>query len=254
MEGVQLTIVLSRTSVHVAEVFRSSKEIIRTESKVFDNVNEINVKEVLTNFFSTLNWSDNYEEYTLSWISSTATLVPTRIFEATDAKSVLDLVVGGKIDKNEVDYNRIVEQDIITIYEIPHWVKSFFIIKFPKIALYHAYTVNIRALFASSVFRVTFSIQLYEEHFMLLIAHKNQLVFSNQFDYQSKEDILYYLMFALQQHGLSEEKGTIHATFIDDKSKAVINDLFQLLKDKKIMTKFTVGSMDLAFKNQLSCV
>ena len=254
MDKIQLTIFISRTSVHVAEVLRSTGQVKSSASKLFEAVNETNIKQVLTEFFSTLNWEDHYEEYTLSWVSPTATLVPSRIFEASDAEAILNLIASGTISKQEVDYNRITELDIVNVYQIPLWVKSFFILKFPKIALYHDFTVNIRALFQTSTYRTSVGLHIYTDHFMLLIATKQQLVFANQFEFQSKEDVLYYLMFALQQQGLTEEKGTIHATFLTEEGSELLNELFQTMQDKKLLTKFTQASINFAFKNQLACV
>jgi hypothetical protein len=88
---------------------------------------------------------------------------------------------------------------------------------------------------------------------MLLIANKQQLVFANQFDFQTKEDIAYYLSYSLQPQGLLHEKGTINATALTKEGVAILNDLFQMLNAKKIVPKFTLASTALAFKNQLVC-
>lgn len=249
----QLTFFITRTSVHVAEVLCSNGDIVRTAQQSFDTLNENNSKELLASFIRELNWDESYDEYSLSWVSPTATLVPSRIFDASTPHDILNLVLGDKVSKAEVDYNRLAELDMVNVFTMPNWVKSFFIIKYPKISIYHDYTIRIRSLFKQSTYKPTVGIHLHKNQFMLLIANKQELVLANHFSYQSVEDLVYYLSYALQQQKLIDQKVTIFTTALSEEQLVLLAELKQVLTTGKIIPNTTVASTELAFKNQLIC-
>ena len=67
----------------------------------------------------------------------------------------------------------------------------------------------LRTLFVSPTFRLKIVLVPYADYFLLAIAKENKLMFYAAFDFQTSDDIIYHLMFSLQQNGLLKEDGEL---------------------------------------------
>ncbi|MCT4560841.1 MAG: DUF3822 family protein [Crocinitomicaceae bacterium] len=153
--------------------------------------------------FRTMDW----DEYSLSWFSEKSTLLPYNLFGITDTTKAFQLSFGTRVDENDIDFNRIPEYTVVNLFEIPLWVKSFFISRFPRMTIQHAGSHAIRGVFTKGAFGLKLLILPFKEHFMLMAVKNNDLQFYNIFDCQSHEDILYHTAHLVQQLNLKGEKG-----------------------------------------------
>jgi len=250
----QLTIHISRTSVHVAEVLRSNQEIVRSFSyELIENTPE-GYKKKLREIFDEMNLRDDYEEYTMAWGTQKQTLVPLSVFNESSARSIFQLMFGEGTDENMIDFNRLMELSMVSVFEIPDWVKSFFIIRFPQIVFKHEHAMTLRALFQKNTFQRKINISFSDEYVNVSILNKNELGFSNSFDFQTAEDILYHLLFVIEQQGLTNEDGEINFYFVDEKTKVMAEESKKLFEALKATKKIKVNSIDNVLKLQTLCV
>jgi hypothetical protein len=152
---------------------------------------------------------DDYDNITLAWCNERSTIVPNTIFNESSAKDIFQLCFGKDTLTQEIDYNRIAELSVINVYEIPDWIKSFFVIKYPSIVMQHAGSHLVRKSLSENAFYLKASIVCFESYFRLTLVKHNALEFYSSFSYQSAEDIIYHLNFALQQKEMVNEKGKI---------------------------------------------
>ncbi len=170
---------------------------------------------------------DAYEEYILMWYSPTSSLIPMSLLENATPKEVLNYSFSeGKIE-HEVDYNRISELSIINVYEIPFWVKSFFVIRFPRIVLQHLGTGLIRGIFNTSSFKPTIHLILTHQFSLMIYVKHNELKLYNSFEYTNESDLIYYTLNALNQTNSLEDKGMV---ILHPLSQSSINEA-QFLED-----------------------
>lgn len=147
MDNIQLVIHISRTSVQIAEVFRSNQEIIRQfEFELLENSPE-GYKKKLQTIFDQLDLKEEYAEYSMAWATPNQTLIPMGVFNESSSEAIFNLMFGGEIDPKTVDFNRLMELGMVSVYEIPDWVKDFFIRRFPHIIFKHEHAMTLRALF-----------------------------------------------------------------------------------------------------------
>ncbi len=254
MSKKHLTFLITRTSVHVAEVLHSTQEVVRDASYYFSSSLELEIKDELKAFLNNLNWSEEYDEYSLAWFSNNSFLVPMRLFQSSDKKELMKFVVGDKIETSTIDYNRLPELDVVCIYEIPDWVKSIFIIRYPRIAIYHDTTVLLRALSQKPSFQLTINVICYDESITIAMMRHNELKFCNNFEYQSSEDIVYYLLNAIEQLGFKDEKGELLFLNSSEKSRKNVEGCIQVLKKQVQLEylKIIEGSL-FSSLNQLKC-
>lgn len=251
----QICINLSKTSVEIAEVSRSSELVIRKESMHFSDEREIQIKDELKAFLENNNFKKEYDEYSLSWNSKNSSLVPMNVFQESSAEDIYRLSFGDKTSSSTIDYNRIVMENVVNVFDIPLWAKSFFVIQFPRIVIQHDVTHQIHGIFNGPTFKLLMHLSLKQDYFTLTAVHHSKLIFFNSFDYTNNEDILYYVINMIQKKELIGEKGSIVLSGIENKVNSVEEFLtenknrIQEFKKIEILT-----DIDAPFKNQLLCV
>ena len=129
------------------------------------------------------------------------TLVPVNVFNESDKESIFVLSFGRQVQNDEIDYNRLPMQGVVNVFSIPLWVKSFFVMRFPRIVIQHEGTHLIRGVFSGQTFKLKTKLVIHEAHFLLLIVQENNLQFYSSFEWSTLEDIVYYYSFSIQQQG-----------------------------------------------------
>ncbi len=151
----------------------------------------------------------DYNDVTLSYASKESSLVPNNMFAESNAESIFKLCFGKVKEKHSIDFNRISELSIVNIYAISDFVKRFFVIKYPRIIIQHHGTHGLRKILDSETFLLKITLLFHVNYFCMTIVKHNKLEFYSFFDYQNNDDIIYHVLFALQQKELINEKGTI---------------------------------------------
>lgn len=254
MSNTQLTIHISRTSVHVAEVLRSNQEIIRTESLDLHESTPAQYKSKLGEFFVSNNFNKDYDEVTAAWSTPHNALVPLRVYNDTDPKSLYKLLFGEELDLKTIDFNRLMELSMVSVFEIPDWVKSFFVIRYPRITIKHEHALTIRAIFQSSTFDKSIHISLCDDYMNIFLIHHNELKFSNSFEYQTADDILYYSMYVLEQQDWKDEKVKVFGHFVGEDNYKLLTDFEVKLKLVRAKDKTDLQPFSNSLKLQPLCV
>ncbi|MBU2019841.1 MAG: DUF3822 family protein [Bacteroidetes bacterium] len=204
----QLVVHLDRNSVKFQRVV--DNEATDEFHFTFTDKTDFGYKDQLDAFltktdFRTMDW----DEYSLSWYSEKSTLLPYAIFGTTDLTLAFQLSFGKNTDENDIDFNRIPEHTLVNLYEIPMWVKSFFVTRFPRIVIQHVGTHAIRGAFNGGTFGLKITLLPFHNHFLLMAVKNNDLAFYNIYDFQSKEDVYYHLAHLVQQQNWKSDKGTV---------------------------------------------
>ncbi len=254
MAKTHLLFVLSEHSMHAAEM--SDQSVTELGSIVFQGRKDFQYKEQIQAFLAEHRLTEKeYDEYSLSWFNPLSTLVPMNVFGASSAKEVFQACFTKEMISNDVDYNRISELSVVNVFEIPLWVKSFFVIRYPRIVIQHEGTHFLRGIFSNSTFKTGAHIVLHAQHFMLIVVKHNQLLFYNTFESANEDDVLYYLSFSLQQQALTGDAGQLYIYETSDSPagmKNKLSDKVKLLKDLKAFSP--VDTKYLPYKYQQTCV
>ena len=168
------------------------------------------VKEELDSFIAQNSFiSENFDEISLSVATKQSSLVPNNVFAESSANDIYKLCFGECENDNSIDYNRISELSIVNVFSIQDWVIRYFVMKFPTILIQHEGSHSLRAILGSNAFYLKATVILHADFFQMTIVKHNQLEFYSFFDYQNHEDVLYHLLFALQQKEMTDEEGSI---------------------------------------------
>jgi hypothetical protein len=131
------------------------------------------------------------------------TLIPVDLFNHSKAEDIFALNYPKPFES--IDYTRIAELGIVNVYELPTWIKSMFVIKFPRIKLLHPTTVLLKGVFDQPTFRPIIHIHIEKDGFHLFLTDKSKLVYYNRFDQSSIADMVYHILFVLEQKELEQK-------------------------------------------------
>ena len=139
-----------------------------------------------------------------------SSLVPSNLFE--EKLSLEYLKFNSKLLENDFAAHDFIEEiDAVNVY-LPYVnVNNYIIDNFGSFNFYHYSTFLIKKLIKynkeedSSLY-----VNLQEESFQVLIIKKKRLLYYNNFDFNKKEDILYFLLFVIEQNKIDNNKSKLY--------------------------------------------
>jgi hypothetical protein len=182
--------------------------IFKKASNSLTHVKEIDLqsfdRDHVTSVMTDEEFKFDYDSIVLTAGSERNTLIPVDLFNHTKADEVFKLNYPAPIDN--LDYNRIPELGIVNIYEMPLWIKSLFVIKFPRVKIVHPVTVLLKGVFNQPTFSPKIHIYLEGSSFYLIITSKGKLQYYNRFDQAAVADMVYHILFVLEQKEMDQKK------------------------------------------------
>jgi hypothetical protein len=152
---------------------------------------------------------NSYEEYSLCWFGNRSTLLPENLFQEGEKDHFYELCFGKPESDRQIDFDRIPVAQIANVYDLPEWIERYFSSAFPKIIVRHEGSVLVEKLTETKTEELQIILSLHMGHFILAISKSAALVYYATFDYQSADDIVYHLMFTLQQKELVNHTGQL---------------------------------------------
>ncbi len=152
-----------------------------------------------------------------------SSLVPNNLFE--EKLSLEYLKFNSKLLENDFAAHDFIEEiDAVNVY-LPYInVNNYIIDNFGSFNFYHYSTLLIKKLIKYNKEKEScLYVNLQEESFQVLIIKKNKLLYYNNFDFNKKEDILYFLLFVIEQNKIDSNKSKLYLIGkIDLKSDAYL--------------------------------
>ena len=178
-----------------------------------DIINLINDDEVIkSDFFSS----------SVAFVNFPSTLIPNKFFTKPSAKEMLEL---NSKTHEVINTDVLKEIDVHLAYSIPKELDNIATTYFPKAKQKAQQSILIDEF--SKEYNTEPTAYLYlSENTLNIIAFKNEkLIFNNSFNFETKEDILYYTLFAFEQ--LKLDANTINTLLFGDITRD--DDNFKLL-------------------------
>ena len=230
--------------------------LVRTANCAFKTRTSGERKEELDDFLKQeqITLSD-FEHVSIGVVSASSTLVPATLFGESDPKEIFRFCFGEVAEGMELDFNRFAEHSIVNVYSNFDWIKSYFVIRFPRVVIQHTGTHLIRSALNSDTFRAKVGIHLFQNYFLLTIVKHDKLEFYSFFDYTTAEDVVYHSAFVLQQKELTGDTGKIIITSgcgHDENIASALPELFAKIRDLSGYSPEIQA--DFHAKSQLLCV
>ena len=248
-----LSIELSEHGIRTVILENNLAKVVHEE---FTDKQEHRIKEHLKVFFDKTGLrTAHFDEHIVSWSAQKSTLIPSNVFSESNPDALYRLCFGKTQESGTIDYNRIPEHGIVNLFHLPSWVKSFFVLNFPKSIIQHEGTHLLRGILSQNAFRLKASLLVYPGYFLMTLVKENKLLFYSQFDQLSPEDITYHTLFVLQQKELIDEKIRIEICNGVGMDRTICDDVIvHLNKIASLNTTDISYSPELIQKSILLCV
>ena len=163
----------------------------------------------------------------------TSTLIPSEVFNPKESAKFLSF--GFTLPKDYVTAADPIE-DLQThnLYAYPETLRNLILAKWPNAEICHSTTLFLKSLPKSETPVVHINVR--NRDFDMAIM-EDRLLFFNNFKFQTKVDFSYYLLFAMQQHGLSGLETTVNFSGLIQPSSEIIDLCRRYLKDIRFVTK-----------------
>jgi hypothetical protein len=201
MEKTQL--VLEINSVRMSAYRLQHGLLNPVASRSCTNKSDNGYKETLKELVAACGNTDLYDSFSCSYSQEQATLVPMMLFGESKPELILNMTAHQPVPKDEIDYNRLPEWNIVNVYRMPGWIKSALIVKIPRVVIQHELTHVLRFLNTGSTIPLRAQVILQEGHFCLVVRKDGQIAHASYQSYQSAEDLLYHLLYTYQQLEIS---------------------------------------------------
>lgn len=144
-----------------------------------------------------------YRSVFINWIGNHFTLIPSSFYDAEKAREMLEFNVGD-ISSEQILTNDV--NDIKFIYSVPGELKSLLDKTFPNHNFKHIGYSSLKLFFTHFQLKnADIFLNIHEGQTEVLIKKDKKPVLYNMFRTQSDEDILYFLMFSVEQFDLDPQ-------------------------------------------------
>lgn len=189
----------------------ASDEIAEFCSYVFEkavNSPELILEKLQEVFKTEKSLQNDFESVTVIHQNNLSTLVPNQYFKEDSIASYLKYSVK-TIANDLIVFDDLEFMDTKNVY-IPYVnINNFLFQNFGEFEFKHHSSILLEKLLANSDDTLKFYINISQSTFDIVVTKDSKLLFYNIFDYQTKEDFIYYILFTLEQLELSTEETNV---------------------------------------------
>ena len=207
--NIKLSIHISLNELSFCIVDLISKEIdfLRTYSLSQNSNPKELLKTLKKGFLENNELSSSFSSVKIIHYNNLSTVVPEPLFDKNNALSYLKF--NSKILQNDyVAFDKIFNNECVNVY-IPYVNINNYIFEMFDSFIYKHYSSIILEkvkLNENNTATPSLYLNINVNHMELIYFVKNKLVFYNRFDFNTKEDLIYYLLFSIDQLKLNPEE------------------------------------------------
>lgn len=175
------------------------------------------------------------------------TLVPREYFEASAPEKYLKFNIN-LLPTDQASFDEITDLDIVNVYLPFVNINNFFLNYNPSVDYFHSASVFIDKI--NKIRSKKANLPLYDlylnvfpQDFQMLIYKNEELLFFNSFEYQTKDDFLYFFFFVLESLKLDEKEMDFHLCGVD-RDFPVYKDLKDFIPRWKILPPSNPGKIN----------
>ncbi|MEC3908182.1 DUF3822 family protein [Tamlana sp. 2201CG12-4] len=213
----ELSIQISLSGLSFCILNRQSNSIVYLKESYFDKkCNPLEVLDYLKHLFNTEDvLNSHFDKVFIIHDNELSVQVPKPLFNEEGLADYLKF--NSKILKSDyITYDIISENDIVNVY-VPYInINNFIYDKFGDFTFKHVSTVLIEEILRieKNAKHLKFYVNIDKDHFEAIVVDNGKLLFYNTFNYASKEDFIYYILFVAEQLSLNPE--TFNLVLIGD--------------------------------------
>jgi len=198
-----LVIELSDTLIQFCELHSGENKPIFICNYPIENILNQSTSEHFISAIKHFQFSKKqYQHVYINYFTSQFTLCPAQFYNTDTNRSMLEFNTGSVADKLILTDD--VNADIKLIFAIDDALKSTFDQIFPNHQLKHTLTTLSKLMMVSEeLIKEHILLSVHSSYIEVIVKQEQKLLLANQFSVKTHEDILYYILFILEQYQLN---------------------------------------------------
>lgn len=180
----------------------------------------------------------------ISFVNFPNTLIPKELYNEKDKKNIFS--VNHSLTNEELVIDEL-KSKIINLYGIPNTIFQTVKNVIPEAIIRSNSSILINNFLSLNNLQETMFLFLKDSYINIVVTKGDSLIFQNKFEYQTKEDLLFYVLFSIQQLNFSNEE--INTVIYGNISKEEYNILYQYIRNIKFGNKLKDISCSNEFNN-----
>lgn len=171
-----------------------------------------------------------YKHVYINYFTTQFTLCPSAFYTIENNRALLEFNAGSI--GNTLILADDINTDIKLIYAIDEQIKSTLDQLFPNHLLKHTLTVLSKLMLSSEeLVKENIILSIHANYIEVVVKQDQRLLLVNQYSIKTQEDVLYYVLFILEQYHLNPLTVTIKIIGNIDSSSSLINSLKRYIKN-----------------------
>lgn len=229
-----LVIELSETLIQFCELESAQNKPVFICEYSIENILKHTLSEHFISAIKHFQFSKKqYQHVYINYFTQQFTLCPTTFYNSDANRSMLEFNTGSTLDKVIVTDD--VNTDIKLIYAIDESLKSTLDLIFPSHQLKHSLTVLSKLMLVSEeLIKENILLSIHANYIEVVVKQEQKLVLTNQFSIKTQEDVLYYVLFILEQYQLNPITANITIVGNLDTNSELIGSLKKYIKNIRL--------------------
>lgn len=175
-----------------------------------------------------------YQHIYVNYFNHQFTLCPTAFYDSNQNRTLLEFNVGNT--DNKIILTDDVNADIKLIYAIDESLKSTLDLLFPSHQIKHNLSILSKLMLQTEeLTKENIILSVYSSHIEIVVKQEHKLVLANQFTIKTQEDILYYVLFILEQYQLNPLTANISVAGNIDVTSGLLTTLKKYIKNIRLV-------------------
>ena len=210
-KSLSLLIMISSKELRVILINSIDFKIIDKSNSVYSE--EINIVEILSELKNKLNKFNlsNVVKVTLILNNKLSVLIPNDLYEENNCLDYLKF--NSRLITNDTASSDYVEElDTHNIYIAYGNITNYLIEKFGSFEYFHYSTVLLKKLYSETLKdeKLRFYVNINKSYLNIIIFDGRKLDYINTFEYETREDILYFILLVMEQNKMVNDETKIN--------------------------------------------
>lgn len=168
-----------------------------------------------------------YYQAAIAYDADETVQIPSSVYKYEEGQLHLDTVYGKTVHTTVVSEN-VVGWNLHNVYRLPSSLQSAASWKFLSGKFWSMYSVLLKNYTSSGQ---SIAVDFKTDEFTVLIVSENKLLLAKTYSYSSPDDVLYHLLKACQQLGLSQQTVKLFLSGLIEKDSAIYRQLYKYFKN-----------------------
>jgi hypothetical protein len=174
-----------------------------------------------------------YKHVYVNYFNQQLTLCPTSFYDPGNNRLLLEFNTAAVSDK--IICTDDINTDVKLIYAVDESLKSTLDLIFPNHQLKHTLTVIAKlTMRAEELIKEHITLQIHSNYIEVIVKQEQKLVLANQFTITTNEDILYYVLFIIEQYQLNPLTANLTIVGNVDSTSELVTSLKKYIKNVRL--------------------